>query len=455
MERVQSFLAGNPFNNPIGQRIEKATDPTISSENWALNMEICDYINGTEEGGKDAIKAIRKRFQSQSKNSKCMIYTLVVLETCVKNCGRRFHIHVANKDFLQDMHKICQPKNDPSLEVQEKVYQLIQNWSEAFTGEPELKEVEKLYRDLKSKGMDFPISETDMTKQAHNIEARPASQRMPVANHPPPPSSMNRAPGAVQDLKAKIKKDLDSVKHHITIFNELLTGIQPGQGTEDDKKLMEDLNATCHQMQERIVELLNQISAEEITVDLLHLNDELNNLFMRYDRYQRMAVSSSSSASQPSTGQALPPVVGDGAAKTNQTTDLLIDLGDDNTNTTNPPNLNTQFVGLSVGGSNKKPETDEFDLLAQSRQGPPPAGAMGVALTAEKPDLIDTEQDLEEMEKWMENNGGGNQAATSLEFDQFLAAKAGGTVPGIPAAVGSRPVERQIKKDEDDKMFAL
>lgn len=55
-----------------------------------------------------------------------MMYTLTVLETCVKNCGRRFHIHIANKDFLQDMYKICQPKNTPSVEVQEKVFQLIQ-----------------------------------------------------------------------------------------------------------------------------------------------------------------------------------------------------------------------------------------------------------------------------------------------------------------------------------------
>lgn len=50
-------------------------------------------------------------------------------------------------------------------------------------------------------------------------------------------------------------------------------------------------------MQERIVELLNQISIEEVTVDLLHLNDELNNLFMRFDRYQRMAVGSVSQSS--------------------------------------------------------------------------------------------------------------------------------------------------------------
>uniref|UniRef100_A0A8C0X8Y4 VHS domain-containing protein n=1 Tax=Castor canadensis TaxID=51338 RepID=A0A8C0X8Y4_CASCN len=45
------FLLGNPFSSPVGQRIEKATDGSLQSEDWALNMEICDIINETEEGG--------------------------------------------------------------------------------------------------------------------------------------------------------------------------------------------------------------------------------------------------------------------------------------------------------------------------------------------------------------------------------------------------------------------
>lgn len=49
-----------------------------------------------------------------------------LLETCVKNCGKRFHIQVAQKDFLQDLIKIIGPKNDPPQVVQEKVLSLIQ-----------------------------------------------------------------------------------------------------------------------------------------------------------------------------------------------------------------------------------------------------------------------------------------------------------------------------------------
>lgn len=70
-------------------------------------MEICDIINDTEDGPKDAIKAIRKRLtQNAGKNYTVVMYTLTVLETCVKNCGKRFHSLACNKEFVQELVKL-------------------------------------------------------------------------------------------------------------------------------------------------------------------------------------------------------------------------------------------------------------------------------------------------------------------------------------------------------------
>ena len=51
---------------------------------------------------------------------------LQVLETCVKNCGMRFHIYVAQKEFLQEMVKLAMPRNNPPHFVLDKVLGLIQ-----------------------------------------------------------------------------------------------------------------------------------------------------------------------------------------------------------------------------------------------------------------------------------------------------------------------------------------
>lgn len=50
-----------------------------------------------------------------------------MLETCVKNCGHRFHVLVANRDFIDGvLVKIISPKNNPPTIVQDKVLALIQ-----------------------------------------------------------------------------------------------------------------------------------------------------------------------------------------------------------------------------------------------------------------------------------------------------------------------------------------
>lgn len=40
-------------------------------------------------------------------------------------------------------------------------------------------------------------------------------------------------------------------------------------------------------MQGRIVELIGRVNHDEITAELLRLNDELNNLFLRHQRYEK------------------------------------------------------------------------------------------------------------------------------------------------------------------------
>uniref|UniRef100_A0A4W3IEL2 VHS domain-containing protein n=1 Tax=Callorhinchus milii TaxID=7868 RepID=A0A4W3IEL2_CALMI len=105
---------------------KRATDGSLQAEDWTLNMEICDIINETEEGPKDAIRALKKRL-SGNKNYREVMLALTVLETCIKNCGHRFHVLVASRDFIDGvLVKIVLPKNNPPAIVQDKVLGLIQ-----------------------------------------------------------------------------------------------------------------------------------------------------------------------------------------------------------------------------------------------------------------------------------------------------------------------------------------
>eukprot|EP00073_Rattus_norvegicus_P050477 XP_017452861.1 PREDICTED: TOM1-like protein 2 isoform X6 [Rattus norvegicus] len=336
------FLLGNPFSTPVGQCLEKATDGSLQSEDWTLNMEICDIINETEEGPKDAIRALKKRL-SGNRNYREVMLALTVLETCVKNCGHRFHLLVANRDFIDSvLVRIISPKNNPPTIVQDKVLALIQAWADAFRSSPDLTGVVHIYEELKRKGIEFPMADLDALSPIHT------PQRI-----------------------ARLRSELDIVRGNTKVMSEMLTEMVPGQEDSSDLELLQELNRTCRAMQHRIVELISRVSNEEVTEELLHVNDDLNNVFLRYERFERYR--SGRSVQNASNG-----------VLSEVTEDNLIDLGPGSPavvspmvgSTAPPSSLSSQLAGLDLGTESVsgtlsslqqcKPQ-DGFDMFAQTR----------------------------------------------------------------------------------------
>uniref|UniRef100_A0A1A8GID8 Target of myb1-like 2 (Chicken) n=1 Tax=Nothobranchius korthausae TaxID=1143690 RepID=A0A1A8GID8_9TELE len=300
------FLLGNPYSTPVGQCIERATDGGLQSEDWSLNMEICDIINETDEGPKDAMRALKKRLCG-NRNYREVMLALTVLEACVKNCGHRFHVHVASKDFIDGvLVKIISPKTNPPTIVQDKVLSLIQSWADAFRSSPDLTGVVHIYEELKRKGIEFPMADLDALSPIHTPrrgtpEVDPAMLKYlapvsPAAGMPKPGPA---APAATQTSNipnpitatpeqiARLRSELDVVRGNIKVMSEMLTEMVPGQEDVSDLELLQELNRTCRAMQQRVVELISRVSNEEVTEELLHANDDLNNVFLRYERYER------------------------------------------------------------------------------------------------------------------------------------------------------------------------
>ena len=308
----------NALQTPVGLMISRASDEVLPSEDWTLIMEICDYVNTREEGPKDAARAIRKRFQV-AKSTKSILHVLIILETCMKNCGYRFQIHVCQKEFIQDLVKLLQPARNPSLAVQEKIVALIQNWTDAFSTHPDLKGVALIHEELRLKGIIFPESDPDEVKllkssggigfgtQPGAYKPHPAFQQpaprsqtipnpvAPVVRHPSPPVNnqpVNQPPSSSTSLTQsqihKLQRDLDVVQSNCRILSDMLNQLSPGQEEPAEYALLKDLNGVCRQMQSRLVELIEQVSTEDITCELLRINDELNQVFVRYDRYERI-----------------------------------------------------------------------------------------------------------------------------------------------------------------------
>ncbi|XP_043535884.1 target of Myb protein 1 isoform X4 [Chiloscyllium plagiosum] len=473
------FLYGNPFSTQVGQRVEQATDGSLQTEDWGLNMEICDIINETEEGPKDAIRALRKRL-SGNKNFREVMLCLTVLETCVKNCGHRFHVMVASRDFVEDvLVKTILPKNNPPTIVQDKVLSLIQAWADAFRSSPDLTGVVTVYEELRRKGLEFPMTDLDALSPIHTPqrtipEVDPAVSQnsspvqpamFPVSEQPIPVVSTEGGITPSLEQVAKLRSELDVVNGNVKVMSEMLTEMVPGQEDSSDLELLQELNRTCRAMQQRILELISRVTNEQVTEDLLHVNDNLNNIFLRYDRFERFR-----------TGQNTTNRVSSGS----ENTDNLINLTPSSPAVVTPvtaSNLSTQLAGLSIAGEsvsgtlksledNNHPKTDEeeFDMFAQTRSNSLADQRKNVKY--EEPQAIEGLAGA--LDTRQQNTGAkgefgdDSEGVTSEEFDKFLEerAKAAERLPALPSppteAPGSITITKKKKQEKvEDALFSL
>ncbi|XP_074519190.1 TOM1-like protein 2 isoform X2 [Halichoeres trimaculatus] len=478
------FLLGNPFSTPVGHCIERATDGSLPSEDWTLNMEICDIINETEDGPKDAIRAVKKRLNG-NRNYREVMLALTVLETCVKNCGHRFHALVTSRDFVDGvLVKIISPKNNPPTIVQDKVLALIQAWADAFRSSPDLTGVVQIYEELKRKGIEFPMSdletlspihtpqraatapEGDSALQKYSATTQPTPQAVPPAYTAPQVPNIH-ASGAINPTPEQIcrlRSELDIVRGNTKVMSEMLTEMVPGQEDASDYELLQELNRTCRAMQQRIVELISCVSNEAVTEELLHVNDDLNNIFLRYERYERFR-SGRSSAQSVNNG-----------VLSEATEDNLIDLGPGSpavvSNMQNaapsslpptitapagrpssPATLASRLAGLDMGADSVSstlsslssckppPAQDDFDVFAQTRTGSLPepnktSTAEDSKATSSLPPTLNVQQPTAGAK-----GDEGEEGVTSEEFDKFLEerAKAAEMAPTLPSPPSGEP----------------
>lgn len=76
-----------------------------------------------------------------------------MLDACVNNCGKAFHLEIASRDFETEYRKLV-TKSHPA--VQHKLKELLKVWADGeFKTDPQLNLIPSLYAKLKSEGIDF------------------------------------------------------------------------------------------------------------------------------------------------------------------------------------------------------------------------------------------------------------------------------------------------------------
>ncbi|XP_010171812.1 target of Myb protein 1 isoform X2 [Antrostomus carolinensis] len=416
-------------------------------------MEICDIINETEEGPKDAFRAIKKRIVG-NKNFHEVMLALTVLETCVKNCGHRFHVLVSSQDFVEGvLVRTILPKNNPPAIVHDKVLTLIQT----------------VYSSDSQSGQNSPA-----VNSPQQIESILHPVTLPTGRGTSSDAPITPTPEQI----GKLRSELEVVNGNMKVMSEMLTELVPSQAEPSDLELLQELNRTCRAMQQRVLELIPRVLHEQLTEELLLINDNLNNVFLRYERFERLR-----------TGQ---PV-----KAPNEAENSLIDLGPSTPSAVRQPevtnNLSSQLAGMNLGSSSVSAGLhsldtsgkleEEFDMFALTRgsslaeqrrevkyEDPQASKGLAGALDARQQNTgtvpVPQANFMEDIEKWLSTDVGESEDAkgvTSEEFDKFLEerAKVADRLPTLSSSSAGTSVSppaashHQKQAKEDDAMFAL
>ncbi|KRT85338.1 SH3 domain-containing protein [Oryctes borbonicus] len=134
--------------------VEKATDAQSSTEDWAVIMDICDKAGKNTEEAKNYLKVIMKRLSNADPHIALLAVTL--LDACVKNSGKTFHLEIASRDFENEYIRLL-TKSHPK--VVQKLKESLKKWAEedAFKNDPQLNLIPSLYVKLKNEGIDFSV----------------------------------------------------------------------------------------------------------------------------------------------------------------------------------------------------------------------------------------------------------------------------------------------------------
>lgn len=250
--------------------VDRATSDLLIGSDWAMNTEICDILNRDPGQAKDVAKALKRRLRS--KKPKVQLLALALLETVIKNCGDIVHMHVAERNILNQMVKMVKKK--PDFHVKEKILVLIDTWQEAFGGpRARYPQYYAAYQELLHVGAVFP-------QRPERAAGIPNSSQ---ARQDPGFPQESAGPSADSDFPLMSLSEVKNARGIMDVLSEMLSALDPSNKEGLRQEVIVDLVQQCRSNKQKLVHLVNTTSDEELLCQGLTLNDDLQRVLAKHD----------------------------------------------------------------------------------------------------------------------------------------------------------------------------
>ena len=153
--------------NPFEELVNKATDENLTTENWDLNLALCDRLASNDESdARKCLAAIQKRILNR--NANVQLYAITLTDTLSKNCGDAVHHEIASRAFMQTLSKVVQDPNTHKL-VKQRILRTLMSWRDEFSKDDTLGLVAETVHELREEYYDLDEEPSPRT-QAHQSE---------------------------------------------------------------------------------------------------------------------------------------------------------------------------------------------------------------------------------------------------------------------------------------------
>ncbi|XP_064172075.1 ADP-ribosylation factor-binding protein GGA1-like isoform X1 [Anguilla rostrata] len=284
----------------LESRINKATNPLNRDTDWDSIHAFCDQLNNELEGPQLATRLLAHKIQSPQEWE--AMQALMVLETCMKTCGKRFHSEVGKFRFLNELIKVVSPKylgTRAPEQVKKKVLELMYSWT---LGLPDEAKISDAYQMLKKQGIvkQDPVLPDD--KLLLLPPPRPKStifedeekskmlSRLLNSTHPEDLRAANKLIKEMvqedQKRAEKVSKRVNAirdVKESVGLLTQFLDDYDKEAGAQSNEELMKDLYQRCEKLRPTLFRLASDTEDnDEALAEILQANDSLTQVINLY-----------------------------------------------------------------------------------------------------------------------------------------------------------------------------
>lgn len=294
------MAAPPPDEASLQSRINTATNPQNKETDWDSIKGFCDQLNNEPEGPQLATRLLAHKIQSPQEWE--AMQALTTLETCIKNCGKKFHTEVGKFRFLNELIKVVSPKylgsRAPEL-VKKKVIEIMYSWTIMLPDEAKISEA---YQMLKKQGIvkQDPVLPDDKplppppprAKSAifDDEEKSKALSRLLKSTHPDDLRAANKLiKEMVQEDQKRVEKTskrvnaIQEVNESVSLLSQLLEGYSKESSSQSNQELIKELYQRCEKMRPTLFRLASDTEdSDEALGDILEANDRLTQVINTY-----------------------------------------------------------------------------------------------------------------------------------------------------------------------------